>query len=210
MAGKQHGSAWSLATVVAFSALALSACAVTALPGAATQLTRARIAVRRLRELTEPDPSRRERPAVTPVDVQPGDRLAVVGPSGCGKTSLLMAVAATHENPLTAGYFAEDAHLFDTTVRDNLLVARGDATDAELTAALARAGLSRWLGGLPEGLSTVLTGGAAAVTGGAGSTASRRTSTSCFTRRQIPSSRSSSSTWSARPRADRSARRWST
>jgi ATP-binding cassette, subfamily C, bacterial CydC len=140
--------------------------ATTALPGAATQLTRARIAVRRLRELTEPDPSRRERPAVTPVDVQPGDRLAVVGPSGCGKTSLLMAVAATHENPLTAGYFAEDAHLFDTTVRDNLLVARGDATDAELTAALARAGLSRWLGGLAEGLSTVLTGGAAAVSAG--------------------------------------------
>ena len=43
-----------------------------------------------------------------------------------------MAIAAEHESPLTAGFFAEDAHLFDTTVRDNLLVARGDATDAEL------------------------------------------------------------------------------
>jgi ATP-binding cassette subfamily C protein CydC len=140
--------------------------ATTGLPGAATQLTRARIAVRRLRELTEPDPSRRERPAVAPVDVRPGDRLAVVGPSGRGKTTLLMAIAARHENPLTAGYFAEDAHLFDTTVRDNLLVARGDATDAELSTALTRVGLSGWLDGLPDGLSTVLTGGAAAVSAG--------------------------------------------
>jgi ATP-binding cassette subfamily C protein CydC len=154
-------------TVAVLMLLPLSAFeATTGLPGAATQLTRARIAVRRLRELTEPDPSRRERPAVAPVDVRPGDRLAVVGPSGRGKTTLLMAIAARHENPLTAGYFAEDAHLFDTTVRDNLLVARGDATDAELSTALTRVGLSGWLDGLPDGLSTVLTGGAAAVSAG--------------------------------------------
>ena len=51
-------------------------------------------------------------------------------------------------------------------MRDNLLVARGDATDAELTAALTRVGLQPWLDGLPEGLSTVLTGGAAAVSAG--------------------------------------------
>ena len=41
-----------------------------------------------------------------------------------------MAIAERDESPLTAGLFAEDAHLFATTVRDNLLVARGDATDA--------------------------------------------------------------------------------
>ena len=34
--------------------------------------------------------------------------------------------------PEHAAFFAEDAHLFATTVRDNLLVARGDATDDEL------------------------------------------------------------------------------
>jgi ATP-binding cassette, subfamily C, bacterial CydC len=136
--------------------------ATTALPAAATQLTRARIATRRLIALTEPDPTRRERPAVAPVEVGPGDRLAVIGPSGCGKTTLLMATAAEPQ----AGFFAEDAHLFDTTVRDNLLVARGDATDAELSSALARVGLQRWLGGLPQGLSTVLAGGAAAVSAG--------------------------------------------
>jgi ATP-binding cassette subfamily C protein CydC len=136
--------------------------ATTALPAAATQLTRARIATRRLIELTEPDPTRRERPAVAPIEIRPGDRLAVIGPSGCGKTTLLMAVAAEQQ----AGFFAEDAHLFDTTVRDNLLDVRGDATDAELSSALARVGLQPWLDGLPQGLSTVLPGGAAAVSAG--------------------------------------------
>jgi ATP-binding cassette subfamily C protein CydC len=179
--------------------------ATTALPAAATQLTRARIATRRLIALTEPDPTRRERPAVAPVEVRPGDRLAVIGPSGCGKTTLLMATAAgitprvasllpaettprvasllpaettprvaslspasggTPSAEPHAGFFAEDAHLFDTTVRDNLLVARGDATDAELSSALARVGLQPWLDGLPEALSTVLAGGAAAVSAG--------------------------------------------
>ena len=136
--------------------------ATTALPAAATQLTRARIAIRRLTELTAPDPARRVRPVVSPAEIRQGDRLAVVGPSGCGKTTMLMAIAADQQ----AGFFAEDAHLFDTTVRDNLLVARGDATDAELTSALARVGLQPWLDGLPTGLSTVLQGGAAAVSAG--------------------------------------------
>ena len=53
-----------------------------------------------------------------------------------------------------------------TTVRDNLLVARGDCRDDELTAALDAVGLSGWLASLPEGLSTVLTGGAQAVSAG--------------------------------------------
>jgi len=63
-------------------------------------------------------------------------------------------------------YFAEDAHLFATTVRDNLLVARGDCSDDELTDALHRVGLGSWLDTLPDGLSTVLSGGAAAVSAG--------------------------------------------
>jgi len=66
----------------------------------------------------------------------------------------------------TVSFFAEDAHIFDTTVRDNLLVARGDCSDDELTAAVDAVGLSRWLASLPEGLSTVLTGGAQALSAG--------------------------------------------
>ena len=51
-------------------------------------------------------------------------------------------------------------------MRDNLLVARGDATDDELRNALRRVGLGDWLDALPDGLSTVLVGGAAAVSAG--------------------------------------------
>lgn len=140
--------------------------ATTALPAAAVQLTRARLAARRLLDLTTPDPAMRTRPPVDPPAIGDGERLAIVGASGCGKTTTLMAIAAERQSPLTAGFFAEDGHLFDTTVRDNLLVARGDATDCELTAALERVGLLGWLDGLPDGLSTVMTGGAASVSAG--------------------------------------------
>jgi len=151
-------------TVAILMLLPLSAFeAITALPAAAVQLTRSRIAVRRLRDLTEPDGNMRTRPQVMPVALEPGARLAVTGPSGSGKTTLLMAMA---ENPAKAAFFAEDAHLFATTVRDNLLVARGDATDDELRNALQRVGLGDWLDSLPSGLSTVLVGGAAAVSAG--------------------------------------------
>jgi ATP-binding cassette subfamily C protein CydC len=63
-------------------------------------------------------------------------------------------------------YFAEDAHLFATTVRDNLLVARGDCSDEELAEALGRVGLSEWLDSLPDGLATILHGGSSAVSAG--------------------------------------------
>ncbi|WP_205877909.1 thiol reductant ABC exporter subunit CydC [Mycobacterium camsae] len=120
------------------------------------------------------------------IDLPPGARLAVIGPSGSGKTTLLMTMAGLlppvrgrvtldgidlqriREDELrrTVGFFAEDAHIFATTVRDNLLVARGDCDDDQLTAALMRVGLGTWLSGLPDGLSTVLTAGAQAVSAG--------------------------------------------
>ena len=49
--------------------------------------------------------------------------------------------------------------MFATTVRDNLLVARGDCTDVELLHALAVVGLAGWLQGLHEGLSTPIEAG---------------------------------------------------
>ncbi|MHA0287174.1 ATP-binding cassette domain-containing protein [Mycobacterium sp. C3-094] len=146
-------------TLAVLMLLPLSAFEATAaLPAAAVALSRGRVAARRLAALTDPDDTARRRPDVTPLHLEPGDRIAVVGPSGCGKTTLLMRTDGT--------FFAEDAHLFATTVRDNLLVARGDASDNELTEALTRVGLGPWLAGLPDGLSTVLTGGAAAVSAG--------------------------------------------
>jgi ATP-binding cassette subfamily C protein CydC len=78
----------------------------------------------------------------------------------------MITAEANNETGSTAGYFAEDAHVFETTLRDNLLVARGDAQDCELDAALRRAGLGAWLEALPDGLSTMLVGGAAAMSAG--------------------------------------------
>jgi ATP-binding cassette subfamily C protein CydC len=63
-------------------------------------------------------------------------------------------------------FFAEDAHLFDTTIRDNLLVAQGDCADDEVLHALGQVGLQPWLAGMPAGLDTVLTGGAQSVSAG--------------------------------------------
>lgn len=120
------------------------------------------------------------------LDLAPGDRLAITGPSGVGKTTLLMTLAgllpplagrislggsapqelSETDLPSAVGFFAEDAHVFATTVRDNLLVARGDCRDDELTAALSRVGLEVWLAGLPDGLATVLAGGAEALSAG--------------------------------------------
>lgn len=48
----------------------------------------------------------------------------------------------------------QDAHLFDTTVAENLRLAKPDATDAQLHDALARAQLTEWVAGLPKGIDT--------------------------------------------------------
>ncbi|WP_030806166.1 thiol reductant ABC exporter subunit CydD [Streptomyces sp. NRRL F-2799] len=103
-----------------------------------------------------------------------GRRIAVVGPSGSGKTTLaqvllrfldpgsgaytLAGVPAAEmdgdEVRRLVGLCAQDAHLFDSTVRENLLLARKDATEAELRDVLLRARLLDWVDGLPEGLDT--------------------------------------------------------
>ncbi|WP_194825731.1 thiol reductant ABC exporter subunit CydC [Nocardia sp. XZ_19_231] len=96
-----------------------------------------------------------------------GSRVVVVGPSGAGKTTLLMAWAGLFDTPRDGvTFFAEDAHLFGTSILENLRVARGDLTLAEAESAMRTVGLGPWLDSLPDGLHTSLTAGAAAVSGG--------------------------------------------
>ena len=129
------------------------------------------------------------RPAVvTGLDlaVRPGRSVAVVGPSGTGKTTLLLTLAGLlppHGGSLTVDgvpvaslgseqvarsvvLTAEDAHVFETTVLENLRVANGATTADQARAALRRAGLGDWLDALPEGVQTMLGPDALNVSGG--------------------------------------------
>ncbi|WP_405463863.1 thiol reductant ABC exporter subunit CydD [Streptomyces anulatus] len=115
-----------------------------------------------------------------------GRRIAVVGPSGSGKTTLaqvllrfldassgtyrLGGVEASALDSDTVrrsvGLCAQDAHVFDSSIRENLRLARPGATDAELRDALSRARLLDWVLALPEELDTPVGEHGARLSGG--------------------------------------------
>ena len=64
------------------------------------------------------------------------------------------------------GMLAQDAHIFDTSIGENLRLARRDASDAELASALQQAGLGAWVDGLPDGLATPVGRHGARISGG--------------------------------------------
>jgi thiol reductant ABC exporter CydC subunit len=81
-------------------------------------------------------------------DLAAGESVAVVGPSGVGKTTLaatVLGLIPAIEGEVTTtgriGYLAQDAHLFATTVAENVRIGNRDASDAEVSHALGQAGL---------------------------------------------------------------------
>jgi thiol reductant ABC exporter CydC subunit len=108
------------------------------------------------------------------LDLSPGRRVAVVGPSGAGKSTLAavllrflpyeggsvtldgveLAALDGEDSRRVVGLVAQDAHVFDSTLEENLRLARRGASNAELEHALAAARLLDWTTRLPAGLDT--------------------------------------------------------
>jgi thiol reductant ABC exporter CydC subunit len=128
------------------------------------------------------------RPALDGVDLDldPGRRVAVVGESGAGKSTLaavLMRFLSYEAGSVTldgielteldgdacrtvVGLVSQDAHVFDSTLRENLLLAKRQAGEDELRDALARVRLLDWTDRLPAGLDTEVGERGARMSGG--------------------------------------------
>ncbi|MEU1015455.1 ABC transporter ATP-binding protein [Streptomyces sp. NPDC005900] len=116
--------------------------------------------------------------------VEPGSRVALVGPSGAGKSTLgrlLAGIYGPRTGQVTLGGAAlsdmpaeevrshvalvnQEHHVFVGSLRDNLLLARAGARDAELWAALGAVDAADWARGLDAGLDTEVGSGGFALT----------------------------------------------
>ncbi|MFE9396522.1 ABC transporter ATP-binding protein [Streptomyces flavidovirens] len=110
------------------------------------------------------------------LEVRSGERVALVGASGAGKTTLAKLIAGVHrpsDGVITLGgvdarelgpvgirravtLISQEVHVFAGPLADDLRLARPQATDEELRAALARVGALAWVEALPDGPGTVV------------------------------------------------------
>jgi ATP-binding cassette subfamily C protein CydC len=108
--------------------------------------------------------------------LEPGRKVALVGPSGAGKTTianLLLRFLDPAQGRVTLdgrdlreyrqedvrrtiSVAAQDAHLFSTSIRENVRLASPEATDAEVEEALRRARAWDWIESLPDGIDTLV------------------------------------------------------
>lgn len=119
------------------------------------------------------------------LEIRPGERVALAGPSGSGKSTVaeILLRFRGYKGSVTVGgveisrLAADDLrgmmavvpqrpHLFNGTIRENILVGNSGGGEAEVRRALEDAGLAAWVDALPLGLDTPMGEGGSAVSGG--------------------------------------------
>lgn len=118
--------------------------------------------------------------------LRPGSSLAIVGASGIGKTTLLATLTGIippksgtatingvpawgADRDQVASHItmtAEDAHVFATSIYENLRVAKASLTPSQARSLLEQAGLGQWIASLPKGIDTIIGSGGTTVSGG--------------------------------------------
>jgi len=118
--------------------------------------------------------------------VSTGQRLAIVGPSGAGKSTLLhlflrfwdyergsIRLGGQEFKKYNAaklrtmfGVVSQQTHLFNASIRDNILLARPDASEDQFEQAISRAELGKFIEQLPQGYDTMVGQNGYALSGG--------------------------------------------
>ncbi len=119
-------------------------------------------------------------------ELNPGKKIVLVGPSGAGKSSLIaLALKQLHPDQGQIllggidisklpdklvrdqfGVLGVNDYLFNSSLRENLLIAKPSANDLELLDVIEKVGLSPWYAGLPQGLNTWLGNHGTSISGG--------------------------------------------